>query len=296
MAVASVQVRGALGDVFAGTGHRPAPIVPLLDAQIQSFIEQGFVIVRASTLSPEFHATVLMLSAPSPFNSTVIGHDYQRCTGIQCRFDLPLLNPLIPPEQVTARAMALREADKPGWSSNNCFPILPELGEVLKEPHVHGALTGLLGQGYAMHPHRHCHQSAHGNRDQGIHQDSYEDDSQVRHHKPRWCMAMYYPQDVTPDLGPTAVVPGSHWYNDSHRIGSERSSDDVFGKGSGTPGHWCHETEEYHAVVPAGSVVIVHYELWVSSSDVVSLPARKIICAQETASADSVEVTTKPTV
>jgi hypothetical protein len=210
----------ALGDVFARTEHAPQPIVPLVDEQIQGFIENGFITVRASTLSDEFHASVV------------------------------------------EKAIALREANTPGWSSNNCFPILPELGDVLKEPHVHGALTGLLGAGYAMHPHRHCHQSSHGNRDQGIHQDSYEDDSQVRHHKPRWCMAMYYPQDVTPDLGPTAVVPGSHWYNDPHRAGRERSGDDIFGKGSGTPGHWCHETEEYHAVVPPGSVVIVHYEMW----------------------------------
>ena len=75
-------------------------------------------------------------------------------------------------------------------------------------------------------------------------------------------MAMYYPQSVGEDLGPTAVVPGSHWYNDPHRAGKERSGDAHFGKGSGAPGHWCHETEEYHAVVPAGSVVIVHYELW----------------------------------
>ena len=210
----------ALGDVFATSAHSPAPIFPLVDAQIQSFIERGYITVRASALSADFHATV------------------------------------------TGKALGLREANTPGWSSNNCFPILPELGAVLKEPHVHGALTGLLGPGYALHPHRHCHQSAHGNKDQGIHQDSYEDDSQVRHHKPRWCMAMYYPQDVDPDLGPTAVVPGSHWYNDPHRVGTERSGVAQFGTGSGAPGHWCHETEEYHAVVPAGSVVIVHYELW----------------------------------
>ena len=133
----------ALGDVFATSAHRPAPIVPLVDAQIQSFIEHGYITVRASALSADFHAAV------------------------------------------TDKAMALREAGTPGWSSNDCFPILPELGEVLREPHVHGALTGLLGPGYAMHPHRHCHQSAHGNTDQGIHQDSYEDDSQVRHHKVR---------------------------------------------------------------------------------------------------------------
>ena len=26
--------------------------------------------------------------------------------------------------------------------------------------------------------------------------------------------------------------------------------------------HRCNETEEWHTVVPAGTVVIVHYELW----------------------------------
>ena len=126
-----------------------------------------------------------------------------------------------------------------------------------------------------MHPHRHCHTSPPGNGDQGIHQDSYEDDSQVRHCRPRWCMAMYYPQHVTPDLGPTAIVPGSHWYNDPHRDGSQRSGDQIFGKGSGQPGHWCHENEEYKGVVPPGTVIIVHYEMWHRATKVLSPEATR---------------------
>ena len=88
-------------------------------------------------------------------------------------------------------------------------------------------------------------------------------------------MAMYYPQDVTPDLGPTAIVPGSHWYNDPHRDGSQRSGDQIFGKGSGQPGHWCHENEEYKGVVPPGTVIIVHYEMWHRATKVLSPEATR---------------------
>eukprot|EP01045_Picozoa_sp_COSAG04_P013619 COSAG04_NODE_977_length_9041_cov_4.994520_1_plen_119_part_10 len=95
----------ALGDVFAETGFAPKPIVPLEDSQIQFFIENGYVAVRASELSDEFH------------------------------------------DSVTAAAAELDASDVRGWGSNDVFPIIPQLGEMLSEPHVHGALTGLLGPG-----------------------------------------------------------------------------------------------------------------------------------------------------
>jgi hypothetical protein len=47
-------------------------------------------------------------------------------------------------------------------------------------------------------------------------QDSYEDDSQVRHCRPRWAMAMYYPHDVSAEFGPTGVVPPPA-LSDDHR-------------------------------------------------------------------------------
>ena len=43
--------------------------------------------------------------------------------------------------------------------------------------------------------------------------DDYVGDQNVRHHRCRWVMAFYYPQDVTEDMGPTAIVPGRQCYN-----------------------------------------------------------------------------------
>jgi len=44
-----------------------------------------------------------------------------------------------------------------------------------------------------MHPHRHCHYNFQNRKEQGIHQDSYEDDEYVRHHRTRWVMVFYHP-------------------------------------------------------------------------------------------------------
>ncbi len=71
-----------------------------------------------------------------------------------------------------------------------------------------GALTSLLGSGYYMHPHRHCHDTRPGSRAQDWHKDSYWGFTKPRHHSPTWIMAMYYPQKVTLDMGPTGVLPG----------------------------------------------------------------------------------------
>ena len=211
----------SFGDVFAasGTGHAPRPIIPLADVDIQHFIRHGYVRVQSS-LSPVFHANVAALAQ----SLNAGGAHYGR-----------------------------------GWAGNDCYPDIPELGAVLLDPVVHGAFVGLLGSAYALHPHRHCHISAPGNDDQAIHQDSYEDDQATRHHRPRWVMAMYYPHSVDQQRAPTALVPGSHFYNDPHGV-SENGP--CFGRGSGRKGHWCHDTEEWHAIVPGGTVVIVHYELW----------------------------------
>ena len=54
-------------------------------------------------------------------------------------------------------------------------------------------------------------------------------------------MGFYYPQDVTDDMGPTAVLPGSQYY-DTHE--SAHSQPDM---------SLCGE---------AGTVTIVHYDLW----------------------------------
>ena len=75
-----------------------------------------------------------------------------------------------------------------------------------------GALQSLLGPGYIMNPHRHCHLNPPGGKGQSWHKDCYVFDHNLRHPRFRWVMAFYYPQDTTPDMGPTGVLPGQQWY------------------------------------------------------------------------------------
>ena len=128
-----------------------------------------------------------------------------------------------------------------GNPSNDIYPRIPELGDVFHHPRVHGALTAILGPEYIMHPHRHCHLTPPGKDPQRSHKDSYEDDANVRHHRSRWAMAFYYPQDVDEEIGPTAITPGSQYFSESKSL-------DVL--------------EEKKLCGPAGSVTIVHYDVW----------------------------------
>ena len=100
-----------------------------------------------------------------------------------------------------------------GNPGDDILPHVPEIQRVFDAPAVRGALTSLLGPDYAIHPHRHCHDHGPGGSGQHWHKDDYVGDQNVRHHRFRWVMAFYYPQDVSADMGPTAIVPGRQFYN-----------------------------------------------------------------------------------
>ena len=100
-----------------------------------------------------------------------------------------------------------------GNPGDDILPHVPEIGQVFDSPSVRGALTSLLGPDYAIHPHRHCHDLGPGASGQHWHKDDYVGDRNVRHHRFRWVMAFYYPQDVSADMGPTAIVPGRQFYH-----------------------------------------------------------------------------------
>lgn len=72
-----------------------------------------------------------------------------------------------------------------GNPGNSILPRIPDLAEIFAHPAVAGALTSVLGAGYAMHAHRHCHLTPPNRPAQRHHQDSYEDDRNVRHHRTR---------------------------------------------------------------------------------------------------------------
>ena len=128
-----------------------------------------------------------------------------------------------------------------GNLGNNLLPFIPEIQEVFDHPVVHGAMQGVLGSDYIMHPHRYCHFNQQGSKGQNFHKDSYAGDEQIRRHRCRWTMAFYYPQDVTEDMGPTAVLPGSQYYE---------------------TGESAHQQPDLALTGEAGTVTIVHYDLW----------------------------------
>ena len=131
--------------------------------------------------------------------------------------------------------------ESPGNLGNNLLPLIPEIQQVFSHPAVHGALTSTLGQNYVMHSHRYCHFNQPGSTGQNFHKDSYEGDEQIRRHRCRWMMGFYYPQDTTEDMGPTAVLPGTQYY-ETHES--------------------AHSQPELALCGEAGTVTLVHYDLW----------------------------------
>lgn len=132
-----------------------------------------------------------------------------------------------------------------GNPGNNILPRLPQIGQVYDSPPVRGALTSLLGPGYSMHPHRYCHLNRPGSEGQGWHKDDYVFDQNVRHHRFRWVMAFYYPQDVTEDMGATAVMPGRQFHNTISSRDADQSTE-----------------TELKLCGPAGTVALVNFDVW----------------------------------
>lgn len=128
---------------------------------------------------------------------------------------------------------------------------VPQLNQVWNSPEMVGALTSFLGPDYEMFPHRHCHRNAPGTPSQQIHQDNLNDlridGGQIRQpDRIDLVLAMYYPQDVTSNMGPTLILPGTHVLQAlPERMASQGNFRD-----------------QVIATVDAGSVVILHYDIW----------------------------------
>eukprot|EP01051_Picozoa_sp_SAG22_P021970 SAG22_NODE_5073_length_1092_cov_1.043303_2_plen_166_part_00 len=104
--------------------------------------------------------------------------------------DLPEVDPELH-RLIHAKGKALHEkklgAMGPG---NNVYAAIPELRQVLAGPSCRGALTSVLGGGYATHAHRFMHVTRMGG-DQSFHKDGQSGHGPVRHHRPRWAMILY---------------------------------------------------------------------------------------------------------
>ena len=127
--------------------------------------------------------------------------------------------------------------EKEGNPGNNLLPRIPEIQTVFDDKWVIGRLISVLGEDYYMQPHRHPHFNRPKSEGQRMHQDGGRRWS----HHTRRLLVFYYPQDTPIELGPTGIVPGSHYYNtpDGATVSDELP---VCGK--------------------AGTVAIVNYDLW----------------------------------
>lgn len=135
--------------------------------------------------------------------------------------------------------------DEEGNLGNNILPRIPQIGQVYEHPNVKGALTSLLGPGYIMNPHRHCHLNPPGRKGQSWHKDCYVYDHNIRHPRFYWVLGFYYPQDTTEDMGPTGIIPKTHMYKQISDPNPERT-----------------EETELKLSGPAGTVAIVHFDVW----------------------------------
>ena len=127
--------------------------------------------------------------------------------------------------------------EKEGNPGNNLLPRIPEIQAVFDDKWVIGGLISVLEEDYYMQPHRHPHFNQPKSEGQRMHQDSGKEWS----HHTRRLLVFYYPQDTPIELGPTAIAPGSHYYNTSD--GATVSDElPICGK--------------------AGTVAIVNYDLW----------------------------------
>ena len=150
-----------------------------------------------------------------------------------------VVKPALPPDfhkSVFQQTLGIIEKEG-NLGNNNLLPKVPMLQQVFDDPAVHGALTSILGQNYIMNQHRACHYHPPGSKAQDWHKD-YPLGGNVRYHRTRLAMAFYYPQDVTEDMGPTAIQPATQYYM--------TPSEDAGLSLCGEP----------------GTVTIVHYELW----------------------------------
>jgi hypothetical protein len=131
-----------------------------------------------------------------------------------------------------------------GNPGNRIYETVPSLREVYEHPRVVGALTSLLGRAYRMNDHRHCHVN-----DPEVRPKAsvwHQDDVNFRGHRLDQALAMYYPQDVPQELGPTVILPGTQYHNTpTTRMRTHRNF-----------------KSQVALCVKAGTVAIAHYDIW----------------------------------
>ena len=226
----------------------------LSDADVQRFVVSGFL-----TLPPSI--------AVPPSAHTDIAANILAC-GLQEAGD-------------KRDPYGLRQLDGDA-AGNNIIHAAPGLlgPAFLESPTLIATLTRLLGPGYRLHAHCRGHLRQRSAKTSMWHVDAYKGLPWCsgRHHEPHWLMIMYYPQDTTHEMGPTQLLPGSQYYRgDSDRAHYSRGHIPDFGE---QQAGWA--TTVHTVVGAAGTIVVMHYDLWhralASASDAPRLMLKFVAC------------------
>lgn len=229
------------------------------DRRVKEFIVRGYVQL-APTLCPDAHAEIAAQIAA-------------------CGLQEPGS-----PEDIRAGRRdpyGLRQLDGAA-AGNNLLHAAPALRgpACLESPELVATLSRLLGPDYRIHPHCRGHLRQKTAKTSMWHVDAYKGLPWCsgRQHEPHWVMIMYYPQETTADMGPTQLLPGSQYYRgDSDRQHYSRGHIPDFSEQLDA---WATVVDT--VVGPAGTIVVMHYDLWhralASASDKPRLMLKFVAC------------------
>ncbi len=120
--------------------------------------------------------------------------------------------------------------------------VVPDLWQVLEHPALRGVLVSLLGPDYEVLSPRHWHCKPPGSDHMQWHQDGTNNRATRIDH----FLGLYYPRDVTTEMGPTIIVPGTQFRN----APTDRMATYTNIRG------------QVPLVIKAGTVALTHYDLW----------------------------------
>ena len=104
---------------------------------------------------------------------------------------------------------------------------IPPMARVMSAPGLIAAIEQLIGEDWAVVPYTHNAPFCSGAFDQQWHKDDNApyNGRKMRHHHSVQLEMLYYPQDVLPDMGPTATIPYAHYWT----FDSEENQDNFAG-------------------------------------------------------------------
>ena len=127
---------------------------------------------------------------------------------------------------------------------------------VLKNPQAAGAVRALLGRDFALPVRIHNHRGPLPASNQG---GWHRDGGALYTHRVEYLQVFYYPEACTDEMGPTEVLPGSHFVRTKHNMMSH------YGKIAGTVSTAC----------VAGTIFLTAYSIWHRRTRAISGPMGK---------------------